>query len=65
MTHNPKEPFLEIDVKGGEREITSKLNHFKRGESTSTGRVIITSKAPNAWSSRGEKTHVFKRGKIC
>ena len=25
MTHTPEHPFLEIDVKGGEREITSKL----------------------------------------
>ena len=49
----------------GERVITSKLNHFKRGESTSTWREIITSKAPDAWSSRGEKTHVFKKGKTC
>ena len=33
FNNNPEEPFLEIDVKGGEREITSKLklNHFYRG----------------------------------
>ena len=56
----------------GEREITSKLNHFYRGrENTQGERVLlqgersITSKAPDAWCSRGEKSHVFKRGKTC
>ena len=43
----------------GERELTSKLNHIERG------REVIASKAPDAWCSRGEKTHVFKRGKTC
>ena len=28
-------------------------------------REVITSKAPDAWYSRGEKSHVFKRGKTC
>ena len=38
----------------GEREITSKLNHFYRGRETQ-----------DAWCSRGEKSHVFKKGKTC
>ena len=41
----------------GEREITSKLNHFYRGREYSGGET------PDAWCSRGEKSHVFKRGK--
>jgi hypothetical protein len=43
----------------GERELTSKLNHIEKA------RDIITSKTPDAWYSRGEKSHVFKRGTTC
>ena len=60
FTTNSRRPFLEIDVKGGEREITSNLNHFYRGENTQVERVT-----PDVGCSRGEKLHVFKRGKTC
>ena len=50
LTHTPEDPFLEIDVKGGE-------NTLKEGREESH--------APDAWCSRGEKSHVFKRGKTC
>ena len=50
LTHTPEDPFLEIDLKGGAREITSKLNHFKGGE------CLITSKSPRCL--------VFKRREV-
>ena len=52
----PESPSWKLMSKG-ERELTSNLNHIKGGERG------ITSKAPDAWCSRGEKSRVFKRGK--
>ena len=51
----------------GEREITSKLILFKRGRDRERKREreVITSKALDAWYSRGEKSHVYKKGKTC
>ena len=66
---------MEIDVKGGEREITSKLITSKRerallpqGEKEiSRGREYSSrkyfSRIPDAWCSRGEISHVLLRGK--
>src|SRR3954463_5219900 len=51
----------------GEREITSKLNLSYRGRKReySGGEKVISSMTPDAWCSRGEMSHVFKRGKTC
>ena len=73
---NSRRPFLEIDVKGGERDHI-KAYHFQRereyhlhrgrkrspgGENTSRKNF---SRIPDAWCSRGEMPHVFLRGKTC
>ena len=42
----------------GEREITSKLNHFYRGR-----KYLRERETPDVWCSRGEMPHVFLRGK--
>ena len=77
LTHTPEDPFLEIDVKGGERDHI-KAYHFQREREiiTSTGgerdlqggeysRREQFSRIPDAWCSRGEMPHVFLRGKTC
>jgi len=74
-------PFLEIDVKGGERdhikayhlerEITSQREREKilQGErEISKGENTSRkyfSRIPDAWCSRGEMPHVFSRGETC
>ena len=71
-------PFLEIDVKGGERDHI-KAYHLERShqrgrvsppqgeKEISRGREYSSrkyfSRIPDAWCSRGEMPHVFLRGK--
>ena len=73
-------PFLEIDVKGGERDHI-KAYHLERShqrgrvsppqgeKEISRGREYSSrkyfSRIPDAWCSRGEMPHVFLRGKTC
>ena len=58
QTHSidSRKPFLEIDVKGGEREITSKLNHFYRG------RIIRKRERPQMLGVQEERSHMSLRG---
>ena len=63
LTHNPEDPFLEIDVKGGEREITSKPNHFKRGRILQRGRVLNHIKEPLMLGIQEERSHMSLEGK--
>src|SRR3954462_6245921 len=66
VSHVQKSPSWKLMSKG-EREITSKLNPSYRGRKREySGREkVISSKTPDAWCSRGEMSHVFKRGKTC
>ena len=74
-------PFLEIDVKGGERDHI-KAYHLEREITSEKEREILQgerdrspggentsrkyfSRIPDAWCSRGEMPHVFLRGKTC
>ena len=76
----PGKTFLEIDVKGGERDHI-KAYHLERShqrervsppqgeKEISRGREYSSrkyfSRIPDAWCSRGEMPHVFLRGKTC
>ena len=63
MTHAPEDPFLEIDVKGGESSHQSLIR--SKGERHPMGEKDFLV-FPDAWySKRREKPHVFKRGKTC
>ena len=80
FTTNSRRPFLEIDVKEGERDHI-KAYHLKRShqrksisppegeKEISRGREYSSrkyfSRIPDAWCSRGEMPHVFLRGKTC
>ena len=82
QTHSTdsRKTFLEIDVKGGERDHI-KAYHLERShqrkrvsppqgeKEISRGREYSSSKyfsrIPDAWYSRGEMPHVFLRGETC
>jgi hypothetical protein len=49
----------------GEREITSKLNHFDRGREFFNREKEESHQRPQMLGVQGEKSHVFKRGKTC
>ena len=61
-----QKPFLEIDVKGGDRDHIKAYHleryhireyHFHRGRKYSSRKYF--SRIPDAWCSRGEMPHVF------
>ena len=78
FTTNSRRPFLEIDVKGGERDHI-KAYHLEKShqrgivsppqgeKEISRGREYSSrkyfSRIPDAWCSRGEMPHVFLRGR--